>query len=143
MKMMRLQRSNWPLTVLVVVLAAVANAGLIASTSEDLAGFTPVAVSDFWLIPGLILLGALLGLAVGDTGRSAVALVAVAMLGATIYGLAIAAPGFRVEGVRVTLIDRGTTYGLFALMLIALFGLSGLVLSWLVETIVGVKDGDG
>ena len=137
-----MSRANWPMTVIIVIVAAFANAGLIASTSEDLSGFTPVAISDVWLIPGIILLGALLGLAIGDTGRGAVSLVVVAILGATFYGLAIAAPGFRVEGVRVTLIDRGTTYGLFALMLIALFGLSGVVIAWLIESFVGVRDRD-
>jgi hypothetical protein len=87
-----------------------------------------------------VLLGVLLGLAVGDTARGAVGLVIVALLGSTLYGLAIAAPGFRVAGVRVTLIDRGTTYGLFALMLIGLFGLSGIVIAWLIESLVGGRD---
>jgi hypothetical protein len=128
-----------PMTIVAVILAALANAGLIASTSEDLAGFTPIAVNDVWLIPGLIVLGALLGVAIGDTARGAVAHIVVAFLGATLYGLAIAAPGFRVEGVRVTLLDRGTTYGLFALMLIALFGITGIILAWLIESLVGVR----
>lgn len=135
-----MKRASWPITIVAVILAAIANAGLIASTSEDLAGLTPFAIGDVWLIPGIVVLGMLLGLTIGDTGRSAVALVVVALIGSTMYGLAIAAPGVRVEGVRITLIDRGTTYGLFALMLIALFGLSGIVLAWLIESFVGNRD---
>lgn len=121
-------------TALVVLLAALANAGLIASATGDLEPFAAFALSDVWLLPGLVLLGALLALAIGDTARGAVALVPVALLGALFYGLAIAAPGFRVEGVRTTLIDRGTTYGLLALMLIALFGLAGVVVAWLLQS---------
>lgn len=135
-----MRRAGWPLTIFAVLLAAIANAGLVASTSEDLQGLTPIAISDVWLIPGIVLLGALLGLIIGDTARGAVGIVVVALLAATMYGLAIAAPGLKVEGVRVTLIDRGTTYGLFALMLIALFGLAGIVISWLIESFVGGRD---
>jgi len=135
-----MRRASWPVTIIAVLLAALANAGLIVSIVVDLKGLTPIAISDFWLIPGIVVLGALLGLTIGDTARGAVALLVVAVLGASLSGLAIAAPGARVEGVRVTLIDRGTTYGLLALMLIALFGLSGIVIAWLIESVVGRSD---
>jgi hypothetical protein len=135
-----MKRASWPITILAVMFAAIANAGLVASTLEDLKGLTPLSISGVWLIPGIILLGTLLGVAIGDTARGAVALVVVALLSATLYGLAIAAPGFSVEGVQVTLIDRGTTAGLLAMMLIALFGLPGIVIAWLVETLVGGHD---
>src|SRR3954463_2253582 len=99
-----MRRASWPLTILAVFMAAIANAGLVASTSEDLQGLTPIAISDVGLFPGIALLGALLGLVIGDTARGAIGIVVVALLGATMYGLAIAAPGLQVAGVRVTLI---------------------------------------
>ncbi len=66
-----------------------------------------------------------------DVARSTVSLLAAGVLGATIVGLAIAAPGFRVSGVQTAMIDRGTTFGLLALLLIVLFGLAGIVVSWI------------
>lgn len=115
------------------LLAAVAGAGLVASTSSDLQNLTVFYLSDVWLLPGLILIGVLLSVANDDdVARSATALIVAGVLGATIVGLAIAAPGFRVEGVQTAMIDRGTTFGLLALLLIVLFGLAGIVVSWLV-----------
>ncbi|MDQ3547342.1 MAG: hypothetical protein M3439_00855 [Chloroflexota bacterium] len=114
------------------LLAAVASAGLVASTSSDLQNLTAFYLSDVLLLPGLVLIGVLIALANDDdVARSAVALLVAGVLGATIVGLAIAAPGFRVEGVQTTMIDRGTTFGLLALLLIVLFGLAGIVISWL------------
>lgn len=115
------------------LLAAVASAGLVASTSSDLQNLTAFYLSDVWLLPGLVLIGVLLSAANDDdVARSATALVVAGVLGATIVGLAIAAPGFRVEGVQTAMIDRGTTFGLLALLLIVLFGLAGIVVSWLI-----------
>lgn len=118
-------------TALAIVLASVAAAGLLVSTSSDLDGLTPFPIDDALLLPGLVLIGLLLGLAIGDAGRSAVALVIAGTLGTLLYAAAVAAPGREVPGVRTTLIDRATSYGLLALMLIVLFGLIGVVLSWL------------
>ena len=115
------------------LLAAVASAGLVASTSSDLQNLTAFYLSDVWLLPGLVLIGVLLSAANDDdVARSATALIVAGVLGATIVGLAIAAPGFRVEGVQTAMIDRGTTFGLLALLLIVLFGLAGIVVSWLI-----------
>jgi hypothetical protein len=115
------------------LLAAVASAGLMASTSSDLQNLTAFHVNDVWLLPGLVLIGALISVANDeDVARSAIALLAAGALGATLVGLAIAAPGFRVEGVQTAMIDRGTTFGLLALLLIVLFGLAGIIVSWVI-----------
>jgi hypothetical protein len=115
------------------LLAAVASAGLVASTLSDLQNLTAFYLSDVWLLPGLILIGVLISIANDDdVARGTIALLIAGVLGATLVGLAIAAPGFRVEGVQTTMIDRGTTFGLLALLLIVLFGLAGIVVSWVV-----------
>lgn len=119
------------------LLGAIASAGLVGSTLSDLQRLTALYLSDVWLLPGLIAIGALISLAnEDDVGRSAVALLAAGILGATLVGLAIAAPGFRVAGVQTAMIDRGTTFGLLALMLIVLFGLAGIVVAWLIGAFV-------
>jgi len=122
---------------LTVALASVANAGIVASTTTDLRDLTPVHVGDIWLLPGLVLVGALLTLAIGDAARSALALVAAAIIGASIFALTIAAPGFSIPGVRVTLIDRATNFGLLALLMCLLFGLAGMVVAWIIEAALG------
>jgi hypothetical protein len=120
---------------IVIVLASIASAGLCASTTSDLQALTMFRVASAWIIPGLAIIGALMTLAINDAMRSAVALVIVSIAGATIFGLAIAAPALRLEGSRVSLIDRGTTFGLLALLMISLFGLLGMVIVWTVNTL--------
>jgi hypothetical protein len=115
------------------LLAAIAGAGLMASTSSDLQNLTAFHVNDVWLLPGLVLIGILISIANDeDVARSAIALLAAGVLGSVLVGLAIAAPGFRVEGVQTAMIDRGTTFGLLALLLIVLFGLAGIIVSWVI-----------
>jgi hypothetical protein len=118
------------------VLGTIAAAGLCASATSDLQYLTVIYISGALAIPGFILLGALVTLAINDAIRSAVALAIMSVAGATIFGLAIAAPGLRVEGVRVTLIDRGTTYGLLGMLMIAIFGLCGMVLVWVFNSLI-------
>jgi hypothetical protein len=114
------------------LLAAIAGAGLIASTSSDLKQLTAFHVADFWLLPGLIVIGVLLSIANDDdVARSTIALLGAGVLGSTLVGLAIAAPGFRVDRVQTAMIDRGTTFGLLALLLIVLFGLAGIIVAWI------------
>jgi hypothetical protein len=120
---------------IVIVLASIASAGLCASTTSDLQALTMFRVASAWIIPGLAIIGALMTLAINDAMRSAVALVIVSIAGSTIFGLAIAAPALRLEGSRVSLIDRGTTFGLLALLMISLFGLLGMVIVWTVNTL--------
>ena len=43
-----------------MLLAAVASAGLVASTSSDLQNLTAFYLSDIWLLPGLVAAGAAL-----------------------------------------------------------------------------------
>ncbi len=130
-------RANRNRTIVSTLLAAVASAGLIGSTTTDLQNLTAFYLSDVWLLPGLVLIGILLSAANDDdVARSAVALLATGVLGATIVGLAIAAPGFRVDGVRTSMIDRGTTFGFLALLLIVLFGLAGIIVSWLIGAVI-------
>ncbi len=123
--------------ILVIVLASVANAGIVASTTTDLRDLTLIRISDIWLLPGLILVGTLLSLAIGDLGRSALALITASVVGSLLFALAVAGPGFSISAIRVTLIDRATNYGLLALLMCLLFGFAGLVVSWLIDAALG------
>lgn len=131
---------QWAAMALATLLASVASAGVIASTSSDLAPFAATRVGGAWLLPGLMLIGALLAVAVGDALRSAAALAAAALLGALLYGSALSAPGYRVAELQVTLINRGTTQGLVAFMLILFFGLAGMMAALIVALLLGRAD---
>ena len=128
--------------ILVIVLASVANAGIVASTTTDLRDLTLIRISDIWLLPGLILVGTLLSLAIGDLGRSALALITASVVGSLLFALAVAGPGFSISAIRVTLIDRATNYGLLALLMCLLFGFAGLVVSWLIDAALGGQQWD-
>jgi len=128
--------------ILVIVLASVANAGIVASTTTDLRDLTLIRVSDIWLLPGLILVGTLLSLAIGDLGRSALALITASVAGSLLFALAVAGPGFSISAIRVTLIDRATNYGLLSLLMCLLFGFAGLVVSWLIDAALGGQQWD-
>lgn len=126
-----------------VTFATIAFAGLMLSSMTDLKNLVAIPIPSAMLIPGIILIGALLTVVVGDVGRASIALLMATVLGATLFALAIAAPGFAVEEVQVRLVDRGTTYGLLALMLFGLFGMSGMVVAWLLESFVGPRTEGG
>ena len=120
----------------VVLLASIASAGIVAASTTDLRDFAPVAFDGAVLLPGLVVIGALMSLAIDDVARSAVALVATSILGSAIFFFAVAAPGLSISGVRVGLVDRATNFALLAFLLILLFGLAGMVVAWLIEMVV-------
>ena len=131
---------RWGTFALAALLGAVASAGLIASTTSDLQPFTAVRIGGAWLIPGLMLIGALLATGVGEAALGAGALAVSALLGSIIYGAALSAPGFKVEQVQVQLINRATTQGLVAFILILLFGLAGMMIALVVALVLGRAD---
>lgn len=134
---MDMRRVGHPLQIaLVTLLASIASAGIVAASTTDLRDFAPVALNGAMLLPGLVIIGALLSLAIDDVARSAIALVVTSVLGATIFFFAVAAPGLSMSGVRVGVVDRATNFALLAFLLILLFGLAGTVLAWLVEMFV-------
>jgi hypothetical protein len=125
--------TGWARFVVAVMLAAVANAGLMATWFLDMERLVAVPLNDTLVFLGVVGVGLLLALALDDFARSAIALVVASALGAVLFGLAVSAPGFVVDEVRVTLINRGTTFGLAALLFTSLFGLIGLAAGWVVE----------
>jgi hypothetical protein len=133
-------KRKWALAVLTSLLAAIAGAGLFATTTNELRVFAPIGLNGVWLAPGLILIGALLATANLEGTWSAGAMGAAAVLGATLYGAAIAAPGIEVAPIRTTMINDGTVQGLAAFLLLLIFGMIGVVGSLVVRTMLGRGD---
>jgi hypothetical protein len=124
---------GWAQFVAVVLLAAVANAGLMVTWFLDMERLVAVPLDDTVVFVGVVVVGLLLALVLDDFARGAIALVVASALGAVIFGLAVSAPGFVVDEVRVTLINRGTTFGLAALLFTTLFGLIGMAAGWVID----------
>lgn len=120
-------------TALVCVLGTIAMAGLVASTTEDLGALTVVPVANVLQLPGLILIGLLIGLSLRSAAAATIALLVIAVLGAIMQGLAIALAGFEVDAAAVHLMNRGIVQGFFALLLIFFFGMVGIVAAMLVN----------
>ena len=119
------------------LLGGVAGSGLFVSTTTMIERLAAIAVSDVWLLPGLVLIGILISLAnEDDVARSTTALLLAGALGAALVGFAIAAPGFQIAGVRTAQIDKGIQFGLLALLLIVLFGLAGIVTAWVIGAFI-------
>src|SRR5207248_1229511 len=114
--------------------------GLLATTLKQLSPLAAFSLSGVWLVPGLIAIGALIALAVDGAGRGAMSVLGAAVLGAVLYGAAVAAPGLRVAPVRIKLLNDGTTYGLVALLLCALFGMAGMMVVWVARIVLGRSD---
>jgi hypothetical protein len=117
----------------VCVLGTIAMAGLIASTTEDLKALTVVGVPGALQLPGIILIGLLMGLSLRSAAAATIVLLCTAIAGAIMQGMAIALAGFEIEQASVYLINRGTVQGFFALLLIFFIGMVGVVAAMLIN----------
>lgn len=132
--------TRWIRGSLATVLAAIAAAGLFASTTNDLRIYAPMAFSPAWLVPVLIALGALVAAATPDGIWAAGSMGAAALLAALLVGAALSAPGIEVEPIRTTMINKGTIQGLAAFLVILIFGMIGVVASLVLRSIIGHGD---
>lgn len=123
-------------TVLVCILGTVAMAGLVASTTTDLRELTLISIPGFLEIPGIIVIAMLCSFALRSAAASAIGLVAIAVGGAILHGLAIALAAFEIEAASVFLINRATVQGFYALLVIFCFGMAGVVIAMLINVFV-------
>jgi hypothetical protein len=120
-------------TVAVCIFGTVAMAGMVASTTEDLRSLTVVGIPGAFQIPGIILIGLLIGLSLRSAAAASIVLLFAAIVGGIMQGMAIALAGFEIEQASVYLINRGTVQGFFALLLIFFIGMVGVVAAMLVN----------
>lgn len=120
-------------TIGVCVLGTVAMAGMVASTTEDLKSLTVVGIPGALQLPGIILIGLLIGLSLRSAAAATIVLLFSALAGGIMQGMAIALAGFEIEQASVYLINRGTVQGFFALLLIFFIGMVGVVTAMLIN----------
>jgi len=127
-------------TICVCVLGTIAMAGLVASTTEDLKTLTIVGIPGVLQLPGIILIGLLIGLSLRSAAAATIVLLVAAIAGAIMQGMAIALAGFEIERASVYLINRGTVQGFFALLLIFFIGMVGVVSAMLINVFARQMD---
>lgn len=120
-------------SLLVVVLGTIAMAGMVASTTEDLGPLAIVQVPGWMQLPGIIVIGFLIGMTLRSAAAAMVSLLVIAVLGAVLQGMAIALPGLEIERASTHLLNRGTVQGFFALILIFFIGMVGVVAALLMN----------
>lgn len=123
-------------TALVCLLGTVAMAGIVASTTADLRDLTLISVPGIAQVPGVILVGMLCAFALRSAAAAAIALVVIAISAAFLHGLAISLAAIEIEPARVSLLNRATVQGFFALLLIFFLGMVGVVTAQLINVYV-------
>jgi hypothetical protein len=127
-------------TALVFVLGTMAMAGMVASTSEDLRALTVVQVPGALQIPGMILVGFLIGMSLRSAAAALLSLVGIAVVGGLLQWLAISLGAFEIDAAATYLINRGMVQGFYALLLIFFIGMVGLVAALLINVFVRRMD---
>lgn len=116
---------SWAVGVLAGVMGAISATGLLTSTSGDLEALVAWDLPNGLQIPGLIVIGLLLGLALRDLGRNALAYGLTCILGASIHTTLYALPGFDTANYTAGRLNNGLTTSLFVLVFAGIFVLVG------------------
>ena len=115
--------------VLVGLLAGIAVAGVIASTSGELDTLAPVQISGSLQLPALALIGTLAGFAARDFTRAIIAFSVAVVVGTLLFGWMLAVPGFDAGNYTVSRLNNAFTQGLYALLVSSTFVLVGLAIA--------------
>ena len=114
-------------SIAISLFGTMAMAGMVASTTEDLGPLTAVAIPAWMQIPGVIVIGFLIGFALRSAAAAMIVLLVTAIGGGLLQGFAIAAPGIEIERAATHLINRGTVQGFYAMLVIFFIGMVGVV----------------
>lgn len=115
------------------VLAAIAMAGVIVSTTDELREMTLISIPNWAQLLGVILIGLLVGFASRTSTIAFVALMIASVVGAFLQGLAIGFAATGMESSNVHLINRATLQGFYALVVIFFMGMTGVVAALLIN----------
>lgn len=121
---------------LIGLLAAIAAAGIIVSTTRDLGSLTVIDVPGWFQLPGVILVGVLVGLASRTSASAFFALLVASILGGALQGFAIGISAAGAERAAVQLINRGTVQSFYAFVVIFFMGMVGVVVALVFNNLV-------
>lgn len=125
---------------LVGLLAGVAVAGVIASTSGEIDSLAPIKVPDSLQLPALMLVGLLAGFAARNFTRTLIALVVATVVGTLLFGWMLAVPGFDLDNYTVSRLNNAFSQGLYALLVSSTFVLVGMAVALAVNVWVRQLD---
>lgn len=114
---------------LVGLLAGIAIAGVIASTSGEIDSLAPIQMSGSLQLPALMLIGLLAGFAARDFMRAIIALVVATAVGTLLFGWMLAVPGFDPGNYTVSRLNNAFSQGLYALLVSSTFVLVGMAVA--------------
>lgn len=120
---------NYALGALVGLLAGIAIAGVIASTSGEIDSLAPIQMSGSLQLPALMLIGLLAGFAARDFMRAIIALVVATAVGTLLFGWMLAVPGFDPDNYTVSRLNNAFSQGLYALLVPSTFVLVGMAVA--------------
>ncbi|HLT20187.1 MAG TPA: hypothetical protein VKZ96_12070 [Thermomicrobiales bacterium] len=116
---------GWLRAVLTGILGGLCVAWLLTSTSGDLDGLVAFDVPRVLQIPGLILIGLLIGIAVPVIGEGAVAYATALLVAATVHVMLYAVPGLNMANYTNARFNNGFSTSLFVLMFGGIFLMIG------------------
>lgn len=114
---------------LIGLLGAIAGAGIVVSTTRDLGPLTVLAIPDWFQLPGIILVGVLIGFASRNSPSAFGALLIASIVGGALQGFAIGISAAGAERAAVQLINRGTVQSFYAFIVIFFMGMVGVVIA--------------
>lgn len=117
--------AGWLQAVAVGVMAGISSLAILTSTSGDLEPLVAWNLPAALQIPGLIAVGLLVGLAVTNFTKGAVAYALNCVTSSTLHVTLYALPGLEVANYTVSRFNNGFTTSLFILMFVGVFGLIG------------------
>jgi hypothetical protein len=116
---------GWLRAIAAGILGGLCVAWLLTSTSGELEALVAIDVPRFLQIPGLIVIGLLIGLAVPVIGQGAVAYVTALLVAATAHMLLYAIPGLDMANYTTARFNNGFSTSLFVLVFGGIFLLIG------------------
>lgn len=121
---------SWIFAVVVGVLGCVSVVGITISTAGDLEPLVAVPIAGALQLPGYVLIGILLGLALRQLGPTAIAYAISVVGGASLHTALLAVPGFDAANYTAARFNNGLVDSLFVLIVAGIFVLIGAGLAF-------------
>ncbi len=115
----------WLRAILAGLMGGICAAAVLTSTSGELQSLVAFDIPGLLQIPGLILVGLLVGLVTPDLGRGAAAYLTALLLAAPLHVLLYALPGFETANYTTARFNNGFSTSLFVFLIGGIFLLVG------------------
>lgn len=132
--------SNWLLVALVGLLGCICVVGLTISTAGDLEPLVAIPIASVLQLPGYVLIGLLMGLALRNLGPTTIAYGVAVIGGASLHTALLAVPGFEGANYSAARFNNGLVDSLYVLIVAGIFVLIGAALAFAFNVYVRHQD---